>query len=54
MGHSVPDLEENCMQDHIPRELRAFERNHRRGLIEKMANSIHHLLENCDRTAEAA
>ena len=50
IGHGVPDVEEDCMQDHIPRELRAFERNHRLNLIDKMANSIHHLLESCDRT----
>ena len=52
IGHGVPDVEEDCMQDHIPRELRAFERNHRLNLIDKMANSIHHLIESCDRTTD--
>ncbi|MFP3385647.1 recombinase family protein [Tritonibacter sp. SIMBA_163] len=41
------------MQDHIPRELRTFERNHRLNLIDKTAKSIHHLLERCDRAVVA-
>ena len=51
IGHGISDLIEDRMQDQIPWDLRTFERNHRRDLIDKSRWLIARHDNGCDRTS---
>jgi hypothetical protein len=50
VGNALPDVEEQCMQNHMLPKLRAFERHYWTNLIDKSRDLINHLAEICERT----